>query len=561
LKATDKVVQKSILVEKSNEDGSPIDCEVSDANHPDARALTSEPVPQTIQSDPDGDKSPRPTISTNALTHFPDVKLPGNQGLNAQGKNGNDGKSVNRVLTDSLVVRKRLFVALGIAAFVLTFLGTKWIADRSQSEKAFRHYVDQAQLAQVDFDMDKQVAAWRAAIAEATRLGDHPKAIGDLYMQLAKCDRTRPKSMKEFGQPKLAADPKVIDNLQRAMALYKKEPYTQLQQIMVCRSMLYELPIGLAPYDMPIQDSETKRLLQTAHHYRKVGNVALAAKTYADIENNSEARYSQSIAVDDPETYLRTIKSSKIEEVVPLASALLRWSSSNTCESRIESAKYYNARIDSAIANAGHRTGDYDFTRALADKMFQQRDYSSACQLYLRCQAIKDSPLVRRQIQRCYASEHPVSAEVAVETARVLAELLDLHKEAYGPNSSEVTSALDLCASGFESIGNFDRAESLRKEILERCNSSKETLVRYGSYRAWFEANPRLYAESSLLKLYTTEGKVKEARDLYFKSRSSSSDLNSLDFEFVDLCSRVNWLRDPMIPQLVALDRESHRSK
>ncbi len=567
MKATEKVVQMSTLIEKSTEGstifvshGNEAPFGASSADQPPDIATIANAIENAgdnSNNNNDNDKPPLSSIPKSALAHFPDIKLPGEQTRTAESTE-NKPAAANGRFQLTPVLRQRLFLVSIIVLFGVLALGANWLSERSKSEKAFRHYVNEAQLAQVSFDNYKQVAAWRGAIAEATKLGDSPKALGDLYMELSKSDYL-PKGIEHLEEPKLTIDPQVHEDLRRALALYKKEPYTQLQQIIAIERLYYGLPLEQDPLDYPVAWSNTKQALKEARQSLRQGKITRTAKIYADIEISSQGRFREEGEQAEVETFLRKhVKSSRIEDVMPLASAMLQWSVKSSLEDQVSEAKYDNARIDDAIDKSGHTSSDYEFTKKLADSMFQKKDYCSATQAYWRCQAIKDTSGVRDQIRLCYLNQHHVTPEVAVEADQLMTELVELHKQAFGESSTEMTAALDLYAWECELTGNFDKAEMLRTAILARSTLEKVPAIRYSKYyTAMLDSDPKVSAQRDLLSLYTREGKFKEARAFYQRTSSKSNKLNRLDYAFIDLCSKANWLEDSAVRRLVALNRKS----
>lgn len=504
------------------------------------------------------------------LNRFPDIKLPGvKTEVDPKAKSGTPGRLPPSAACDrsfahllsfwsTLTHRKRTIGWLSSLVALLA-IGA-WFIDRCNTEKAYRHYVDQAQVAKLENQQLHANLAWSKALEEATKLGDNPKTLGDIYMELAKTavDRgiAQGASVKPASLESVPTDLIMLDSTQdirRAIQLYRMVPNTVLPQIEANKLLLERLPIPVYERDFDVTEN---------HHLARDFPKALEQQK-KNLGVQSLSVYSKLMKIlpqgRGPDNRLkvnaslRTLQDSQLtpEEVTPLISAVAYFEFESDFESKIAQNKRLEAILQASCARTGHSSHDYQYMIDLANKEFAKKDFLSAYYLLWKCQGIRDSAQTREKIRRCYLELCPITLNEEKETFRVLDELLRLHASAFGMKNHKITDVLRFRAVACTKTGRFDEAEGIRKEIISRVAVDPLSEIPFEGGYMPIDYSVKQTTECDLLKLYIVAGKFKEAREFYKSLCQRNTHTSELDEEFLKLCVKASWLNDPLLKEAI----------
>lgn len=446
------------------------------------------------------------------------------------------------------------------------------VADRSSKENNYRRLIDRAELDDLSNNFSQAIVSWKAAIVQAISLGDGNKTLADLYFRLAKDEAIVGSSDSSQGNEAATRD------LEKAVALYEKVPYTLPEQARTKEFLLDTLPYVTNPnltapgYETPL----TEQLLNRAITSLNKGEIKTA---FADFRNY----VSQS---NDPFAGSQNVEFSiwrKLENSIPKHSEFAENAVPLMCEvtyaekfvpkapystdsiaQLVANYRAANLLLDRTIANTGRNPNDYQTTKLLAEKLVRDKEYKAATVCYLRCLEIKHDSAVQNGLAECYRKLHPSSQVAADKRLSVLRDLHDLYAEAFGEESVHVTKTITQCATIHRDIGEFGKAEELFKEALERTRlrNEEEKLLRTNtSLTSW--KNPEL-AYDELFRFYVLTGNSVKARELFMRAEKDNlvdkSLLGDLQKHYVQFCGKSNHLNDTVLQTLFdKRDTQFHR--
>ncbi|RTL38509.1 MAG: hypothetical protein EKK48_21625 [Candidatus Melainabacteria bacterium] len=444
---------------------------------------------------------------------------------------------------------------ISVLALAVALIVYQWLHNRSETEKLFRYYVDQAQLSALNGHDNKAVSAWRDAIENAIALGDNPKLIGNLYLEKAKSEIAASKALTKPTEVETSRQ-QIIGDIQRALTHYQKDSFTTLAQIQAQELLLSILPVYTERF---VSDEEQVRIDErraTAEKLLKEGKQSEALKVFTEVVIASKGL--TRAALEDDIKQLMTRRSNprtNAEELFPITSALFTYQICASAQTTVEEGQSLNLLLDQALKASGHAKDDYQYLKKLGDRMFVKANYHGANLAYWRCQALKDSAEVREHLKFCYLKLHPTKTEDSQAAISAVVELIRLNVKAFGQDSKQVTGAVERHAELLESTGNFEEAETRRRTVFDRIVADKSGQPFYDRY-GQIISDPARQAEDAIMKLYVTEGKFKEALAWYRERQPQSDQMTEMDFTFVDLCTKANWLSDPMLEEVI--ERERH---
>lgn len=489
----------------------------------------------------------------NGLQNFPDIKIPGMTlpepafEINPHGKQ----HSLVRLAPfgpNSLF----MIIVLALAAALLVY---QWLYNRSETEKLFRYYVDQAQLSALNGDDKKAISAWKDAIESAIALGDTPKLIGNLYLEKAKSEIAASKAATKPNQVETSRQ-QSIDDIHKALTHYEKDSFTTLAQIQAQELLLSILPMYTESFASDEEDIYIDGRRTTAEKLLREGKQSESLKVFTEVVIAWKGLTNAALEDDIKQLMTRLSTSpTNAEELFPITSALFTGQTCASAQTRIEEGQKLNLLLDQALKAGGHAKNDYQYLKKLGDRMFEKANYHGANLAYWRCQALKDSAEVREHLKFCYLKLHPTKPEDVQAAISAVVELIRLNVKAFGQDSKQVTGALERHAELLESTGNFEQSETLRRTVFDRIVEDKSGRPFYDRY-GQIISDPARQAENAIMKLYVTEGKFKEALAWYRQRQPQSDQTTEMDFTFVDLCTKANWLSDPMLKKVI--DRNWH---
>ncbi len=555
----EKFAEKTILVRDSNDDsGAPsrkppdeiANEQLADGQSKQTRSLINESE----------------SIAEIGLNRFPDVKLPDIKIPERQRADHTRSKAPGKRLALQAKSPRHVLpiIVLLLAAGILA-LGANVLAERSRTETAYRNFVDQAQLAQINQDPNKAAVCWRAAIERATKLGDGHKELGDMYLQLAKAD-----CRIAFGVPiDYSSNPKraqlLKQDLQKAIKQYRITPNSTLPQIEAQLQLLEAMPVWVINTDFDDFDLlKLKTARRLASALRKQGKIAEAAKEYIECMRHGHLRAlygaRDEVLWREIESFVTDLKPGdhNANDALALAYAVVYFTQSQNTNDGFKSMSEGIALLAKALKNSGHHLFDYLSTKSLADQMFNKGDYSAASVGYWRCQGMKDSAAVRERLRQCFLRIHPVPSTAMSEILPILDELKRLHTSAFGADSRQVTSILEYYGNAYLKTGDFENAVKTRREILNRKLADTNTEPDYDPRQPITSSNVVSKAYESLIGVYILEGKFTEARSIYQEIPKTVmlNDIGGdLDNQYVETCSRAGWLYDAKIYKSLQLNR------
>lgn len=500
---------------------------------------------------------PAEPITSAGLAGFPDIKLPRTHVFDSA---DNDGFFFTnfRSITKQ---RSLLFLIVGVL-FVIAICASSanWLICRTQNEKAFRQYLDEAQLLRLeqeglDYESKKALTvltvrennAWRNAVMIGTKLGENPRVLGDLYMKVAETDSGKPYMISAGGSVE-------EEHVAKAIQCYKSAPNATLPLITAYRRLV---EVVLSERNILFGDDADKilkRPMEEVRRLRSAGQLSAALKVFAKLLSlpTAGSLLGNPYRVETS-ALLKDMKNSRlsVEAVLPVVSGLV---DSNDTD-QVEIRSLLKTIFSTACERAGHSETDYQFMKGLGDRMFASEQYGQAYFLYLRCQGMMDSPQVRIQISNCYAKLHEVSPAVRNKVDQAFDELLRLNSQAFGRESKQVIEVFDRYASAYETMGYLDQAQEMRKQIYSRlmpnrCDYSTE----YTNFEAGKEASD--FAKVQLLRLYARAGKFAEGRRIYDEVAGTEVSFYA-DRAFNDLRARANWSTVQHRKRAVARSKDS----
>lgn len=556
MELTDKVAQPINLVRKTNENNTP--AEIPSSSHTNAAiSADSEAAPdsavvadctETIQA-----QNSEIAQAKNGLQNFPDIKIPGMTKPPLALEMNPRGKKLSLIRIAPFGPHLPFITAvLALAGALFVY---EWLYNRSEIEKSFRYYVDQAQLSALNGDDKKAISAWGNAIESATALGDTAKLIGNLYMEKAKSEIAASNDLKQPNEIE-ASRRQIIKDLEQALTRYKRASFSTLAQIQAQELLLSTLPLYTESF---VTDEEITRIDErrtAAEKLLREGRQSGALKIFTEAVIASRGLTQAALEHDIKQLMTKRFTSrTSVEDLLPITSALFTNQICASAQIRIEEGHKLNLQLDQALKASGHLKDDYQYLKALGDRMLKQANYHAANLAYWRCQGIKDSAEVREHLKFCYLKLHPTKPEDGQAAIDSVVELIRLKVKAFGPDSKEVTGAIRKHAEVLESTGNFEKAEIRRLTILDRIIGDKSAGPFYDRYGGIID-DPVKQAESEIMSLYVIEGKFKEALAWYRQRQPQSDQVTEMDFTFVDLCTKANWLSEPMIKKVI--ERERH---
>ncbi|HEY9731723.1 MAG TPA: hypothetical protein V6C89_07415 [Drouetiella sp.] len=495
------------------------------------------------------------------LARFPDIKIPNMTTAPHQEPSGARTGNTNFLIDGWSTVKRRLAIILVIGAIASTAFASKWLIERSKTENAFHHYVDQAQLAQlemscVSYTTDwsqakrqseaRESAAWKGALAEAAKLDVNSRMLGDLAVKVATTDPAEARECDDITAKET--------HLYKALQFYRMSANTLLPQIQT-NWMLIE---SMAPTEnvnsLSISDKQLDAALLKVQRLEKQGSLREAVKIFVPLlQSASTEKLLSSPYRPKTQALLADMRTGQlqVEEILPVASGLKDqplWSAKD-----MSAAKGLDAALDAACVRAGHSSRDYQFMKSVGDKMFAQHLYDSAYIAYLRCQGWHDSEDVRKLIRECYARIQHRSPAFQKRCVQVLDELLRLNIQAFGTESRQVTDVLESYAHIYEKNGNLEMAEEVRQKLVQRLSTGQSSyLYEHLEFKAGREAHDA--ANVALMRLYTVEGKFLEARHIYLEIRNEPANRYA-ERAFMELCRTACRFEDPVLQSLLVEKR------
>lgn len=468
------------------------------------------------------------------LTHFPNIDIE----QSVRKESTTIFSSIARFLSRPLT----RFAAIVILVLTCVFL----IADRSNKEDNYRRLVDRAELDDLSENFPQAIESWKAAIVQATSLGDGNKTLADLYFRLAKNEAT------------IGSQLDASRSIERSIALYETVPYTLPEQVRAKDQLLNTLPLVRQP-ELGSTGYETifsAKLLDKAHTSLKKRDIESTIVNFRNYVSNSNDPFSgsqnESLAIWKELEASIPPHTKMAEKAIPLMLEVIYAEKfvpsppydRDSIELLKASYKEANSLLDQTIAKTGRDPKDYQTTKALGIQMMHSTEYKAAMVCFWRCLAIKNDPDVQKNIRACYSGLHPSSTIAAEERLSVLNDLHQLNAEAFGEESVHVTQTLIQSAETYWDIGDFERAEALLKKALERTlqkSATAKVVRRNMALSPW--NNPEL-AYDEVFKFYALTGSSQKARALFLRAdRDGSLDkalIMDLKEHYVKFCGKSN---------------------
>lgn len=489
------------------------------------------------------------------LARFPDIKIPNVRTSPHQDTGGASAGDSNLLSKAWSIVKRRFAIALVIGAFAAIALASKWLIERSKTENAFRHYVDQAQLAQLETRCtrpatdrnqasrqieERENAAWKGALAEAIKLGSNSRVLGDLAVKVAATDPAEPLECDDVTAEEA--------DLYKAIRFYRMTDNTLLPQIQTNWMLIESMSPTWESTSLSITDKQLDQSLLKVQQLQKQGSVREALKIFVPlIQSVSAGKLLINPYLPKTQALLADMRTAhlSVEDIMPVVAVLNDLNFGFDTELQMSIAKDLDAALNAACIRAGHTSRDYQFMKSVGDKMFAQHLYGSACSAYLRCQGWHDSEEVRELIRESYEKIHHRSPGFQKRCVQVLDDLLKLNIRGFGPASSQVTDVLERYASTYEKNGNLEMAEKVRQKIIQKLSTGQSTYsYEHGIFKAGKEAQDA--ANIGLMRLYTLEGKFPQARQIYLKLRNPSVSWHA-NCALGELRRTACWFEDPVL--------------
>ncbi|MBS1957171.1 MAG: hypothetical protein JST89_23480 [Cyanobacteria bacterium SZAS-4] len=532
-----KIAEKAKLVESSpSADHSPeTDISSSDSSSSD--------------NPPSNDSAADATVNAKRsdLSHFPDINIE----RNAHEQSTTTARSLARFLNKPVP----RIATMAMLVIVFGFL----IADRSNKENNYRRLIDRAELDDLSGNYSQAIKSWKAAINQATDLGDGNKTLADLYYRLARDQAiTEERSVK--------GNAAATQALEKAIALYESVPYTLPEQMRAKEDLLLTLPSEsrleelVSPW---FETPESQKLLNQANVSIEKGQIAKAIVDFRNYVSQSNDPFcaSQNVLVSTWKKLEVAIPahSELSEKAMPL---MLEVVFAEKCvaeppyeldsiEELKKASREANLLVDRTIAKTGRDPHSFEALKALGLQLLHNKEYKAATVCYLRCLAMKEDPEAQKNIALCYAALHPSSLLAAERRLSVLNDLRALYTEGFGDSSGQVTKTLSQMATIYWETGELAQAEKLMKEVLERSRQDRTKNQSVRRNVALTEWNTPEFAYLELFKFYVLTGRPGKARDLYALAKKDTT-LNTqygddLKEHFVRLCGKSNQMDDPLL--------------
>jgi tetratricopeptide (TPR) repeat protein len=236
-----------------------------------------------------------------------------------------------------------------------------------------------------------------------------------------------------------------------------------------------------------------------------------------------------------------------IRQNSPLADLALPLMHDRAYYERFDSLRKFSM-LDNTIAKSGREPNDGETRKLLGDQAFERGEFRSTIIEYQRYLGMKDDPTIRLKLQRCYVELQPKPGSDAAETLSTLSDLKRLQSDAFGANSKHVTKTLERFAIAYLALGDFAKAEHLRKEILARELADPNMEERLNNDPMLNGKSPIITAYGDLLDLYLQEGKFREARTLFnqaIRQFKPTEDMYAIDLlnQYELICMRAGWFK------------------
>jgi tetratricopeptide (TPR) repeat protein len=434
------------------------------------------------------------------------------------------------------------FICFAVVTIAAVNVISTTLAERSANENLYRQYLDQARVGELGGDYAKASRFWRSAIEIATKLGDGDKAIADLYLRLAPIDALANESSKKVSQ----------EDLRQAIAHYERVPNTTFQQIRTKEELLRYLSIATEPelWGKAINSAAAANLEKRSISLLNQGKIAVAIESFRKFVDATEGSDDFGLYEHPPSPIPNALKklNAAIKLNSPLADLALPLMHDRAYYERDKRRSKFSM-LEDAIAKSGRDPNDRATRKILGDQTLERGEFRSAIIEYQRCLGMKDDPTIRLRLQRCYIELQPKPGSDAAETLSTLSDLKKLQSDAFGANSKHVTKILERFAIAYRALGDFEKAEQLRKEILTRELADPNMEERLNNDPMLNGKSPIITAYENLLDVYLQEGKFREARTLFNQGiRQFNPDENIQAYGLVDqyelICMRAGWFKE-----------------
>lgn len=507
----------------------------------------SDVVPPSINRDPPA-KLPASAKTVEAKTieaysvpgklNAPDIWVQGPEAKGDQSWVSTSAEFLGRLFANSRV----RFICFAVVTIAAVNVISTTLAERSANENLYRKYLDQARVGELGGDYAKASRFWKSAIEIATNLGDGDKAIADLYLRLAPIDALANKSSQKVSQ----------EDLRQAIAHYERVPNTTFQQIRTKEELLRYLSIPTEPefFGKAINSASAANLEKRAISLLNQGKIALAIDSFRKFVDITEGLDDFGFYQRPPSPIPNALKklNAAIKHNSPLADLALPLMHDRAYYERFK-LRSSLSMLDNTIAKSGRDPNDRETRKVLGDQALERGEFRSSIIEYQRCLGMKDDPTIRLRLQRCYVGLQPKPGSDAAETLSTLADLKKLHSDAFGANSKHVTKILERFAIAYLALGDFAKAEQLRKEILARELADPNMEERLNNDPMLNGKSPIITAYEDLLDLYLREGKLREARTLFnqgIRQFEPKENVHAYDLlnQYELICMRAGWFEE-----------------
>ncbi len=446
------------------------------------------------------------------------------------------------------------FIGVALFAIVAANQISLMIAERCANENLYRKHVEQAQLADLNNDYAKFGQCLRNAIQVATSLGDDNKDIADLYIKLSSIDERQPSK----------TDAKI--DLRKAISLYKKVPFTNLQQIRAEERLLSILmvethsdtDIGVGAVNENLYTNFQQRVIPLLDH----GKFDLAIYAFRKYLYRTEFKIDFAPDRYPPNFVQNGVKTlnAKIQDGNPLAiralplmeefayfSDLKYWHSPLSV--REANLRVAYLMVDEMIAKTGRDPNDFKTRKRLGDQAFEHHNFRCAIMEYQRCLGMQDDLDTRLKLQKANFELQPKCVGDPSEIFATLEDLKKLRGDSFGANSKHVTKTLERLESVYAAWGNYANAVQLRKEIVARELVYLNMEERLDNDFDMNGISPKIIAYEGLLNWYLGLGNFKEARTLFnsaLEKFSAKERTHAENFYFLYelICLRAGWYKE-----------------